>query len=162
MRPIIHTRKHYVQNSLATIAGSAKLDLVFVEAVEAGAQGDVDEVTEGAVVKAIFIEEWLRTQSTSPGSYIACLYKNPGGSTPFTTVELAAMGDAENKKNVLFFSQGLLNDQDADATPIMRGWYNIPKTKQRWGLGDRLVLAIFAQGALDLTICGFSTYKELT
>jgi len=54
----------------------------------------------------------------------------------------------------------LVNDQDADATPILRQWVKIPKTKQRFGLKDKLVLQVFAQGALDLTACGFELYKE--
>ncbi len=162
MRPVIHSRKHYVQNSLATIVGSAKLDLVLAEAIVQGATSGVQTVTEGALVKAVYIEEWLRTGETATGSYIVCLFKNPGGSNVFSTTELAAMGTAENKKNVLFFSQALVNDQDADAIPVMRGWYKIPKSKQRFGLGDRLVLQIFAQGAIDLHICGFATYKEYT
>jgi len=44
----------------------------------------------------------------------------------------------------------------------MRGWYKIPKTKQRFGLGDRLVLQIASQGTDALDFCGFATYKEYT
>ncbi len=162
VRPVVHSRKHYVQQSLSTITGSAKSDTAIVNAVGVTDADLVNEVTEGALVKAVYIEEWLRAQSTSPGSIIGCLYKNPGGSVPFTTTELAAMGTAENKKNVLYFTQGLINDQDADAIPFFRGWIKIPKSKQRFGLGDRLFWTIFAQGAIDVTRCGFVTYKEYT
>ncbi len=162
MRPVIHSRKHYVQNSLSTVTGGTKTDLTLVSAVEAGSQGGPNQVIEGAIVKAIYIEEWLRTLDTASGSFIACLYKNPGGSVPFTTVELAAMGDAENKKNVFYFSQGLVNDQDADATPVSRNWHKVPKSKQRFGLGDRLIFSVFAQAAIDVGLCGFATYKEYT
>ncbi len=139
---------------------SAKVDIIIAEATNVTLANLVHEVREGSIIKAVYVEAWLRTQSTSPGSYIMCLSKNPGTGSTFTTTQLAAMGSAENKKNVFFFSQALTNDQDADAIPVMRGWYKIPKSKQRFGLGDRLILTIFAQGALDLTHCGFQIYKE--
>ncbi len=120
----------------------------------------VNEVREGAIVKAVYVEAWLRAGEVTPGSFIMALYKLPGTAAEFNAAQLAAMGAAENKKNVLFFAQALVNDQDADAIPIMRGWYKIPKSKQRIGLGDKIVLSIFAQGAIDLHHCGFQIYKE--
>ncbi len=103
---------------------------------------------------------WVRTQSTSPGSALLTLYKRGSGTTAMTTTESAALGDYDNKKNILYHTQGLTNDQDADAIPFVRQWFKIPKGKQRQGLGDKFSLAIHAQGALDLTICGFATFKE--
>ncbi len=160
VRPMVHSQKHYVQQSIATVTGSAKLDITLVDAVSVGNKNLVTEVEEGNSIKAIFLEMWIRGGEAAAGSGICALYKNPGGSTPFTTTELAAMGTAENKKNVLFFQQGLFNDQDADAISVARQWFKIPKSKQRFGLGDRLIFTVFAQGAIDLHVCGFTTYKE--
>ncbi len=160
VRPMVHSTKHYVQNSLATILGSAQLTLVPVEAVTVAAKTAVHEVEEGSTVKAVYFEQWIRAGDTVGGSFIAVLAKVPSGAGVFTTTEMAALGTADNKKNILWTSQGLVNDQDADALGMMRGWYKIPKSKQRMGLGDRIVLNIFAQGAIDLHICGFTTYKE--
>ncbi len=160
MKAPIHATKHYVQKSLATVTASTGLDEVLVNAVEVQNVNTVSEVTEGAVIKAVYIELWCRSGEVTPGSYVFAIYKNPGTGTTFTTAQMAAMGTAENKKNVLFFSQGLVNDADADATPIFRGWVKIPKSKQRFGLGDRLLWSIFAQAAIDLHVCGFATYKE--
>jgi len=42
---------------------------------------------------------------------------------------------------------------------MYKGWIKIPKSKQRMGLGDRIVVQTFAQ-ALDMIDCGFETYKE--
>ncbi len=162
VRPMVHSTKHYAQNSLATIVGGALLNVTLVSAVAVQDKDALNEVEEGSTIKACFIEQWLRSSETSPGSFIACLYKLPGAGVSFTTVDLAAIGAEANKKNILWFSQGLVNDQDADATAIARGWYKIPKSKQRFGLGDKLVLVIFAQGAIDLVNCGFATYKEYT
>ncbi len=160
VRPMVHSNKHYVQQSIATITGSAKLDIVIVDSVNATAANLVNEVAEGSTIKAVFIEMWIRAGETTAGSVIVNLMKYPGGLGVLGTAFLAAMGTSANKKNCLYFTQGLVNDQDADAIPFLRGWFKIPKSKQRFGLGDRLVLQIFAQGAIDLHICGFETYKE--
>ncbi len=162
MRPVIHSNKHYVQQSLRTIVASALETTTIIEAVTVTSANLVHEVQEGAIVKAVYIELWVRAAGASPGSYIFAVYKDPGGGTAFNTTQLAAMGASENKKNVFFFSQALINDNDADAIPIFRGWLKIPKSKQRFGLGDRLLIAFFAQGAVDMVACGFETYKEYT
>ncbi len=157
---MVHSRKHYVQVSLATVAAGAKLDTVIAVGVNATVANLGNEVAEGSTLKAVYLEFWLRSQEISPGSFIACLVKVPGTGAPFNTTQLAAIDLAENKKNILWFSQGLLNDANADAMVVMKGWYKIPKSKQRFGLGDALQFQVFAQGAIDLTICGFSTFKE--
>ncbi len=157
---MVHSTKHYVQTSLATIVASTKSDIVLVDAVKVVDKNVVFETEEGNAIKAVWIEEWIRSSEISPGSFVAVLYKAPGGLAPFGTTQLAALGDADNKKNVFYASQGLVNDQNADALCIAKGWFKIPKSKQRFGLGDRLIWSIFAQGAIDLVRCGLSTYKE--
>ena len=160
VRAMVHSIKHYIQTSIATIVAGAKLDITLVSAVDTADKTALNEVEEGNTVKACFNEYWIRSSEASPGSFIAVLYKLPGAGTKFSLAQLAALGSAENKKNILWSSQGLVNDQDADALGMMRGWYKIPKSKQRFGLGDELVLTVFAQGAIDLVICGLTTYKE--
>ncbi len=160
VKPMVHSTKHYVQTSISPILAGAKLDIILVSSVAVVNKNGLNETEEGNSVKACYNEYWLRSSEASPGSFIAVLYKNPGGGTKFSTGQLAALGSADNKKNILWTSQGLVNDNNADALGMMRTWYKIPKSKQRFGLGDELVLSIFAQGAIDLVICGFSTYKE--
>ncbi len=160
VRPMVHSTKHYVQNSIATIVAGAQLVLDIVVAVDVAAKNTVNEVEEGNTVKAIFFEQWIRSSEITPGSFIAVLAKIPGGGGNFSLAEMAALGTADNKKNILWASQGLVNDQDADALGMMRSWYKIPKSKQRMGLGDKIVLQVFAQGAIDLVLCGLTTYKE--
>lgn len=162
VRPMVHSTKHYVQTSITPIAASAKLDIILAQSVAVSSKNLVQEVEEGAKIKAIYLEYWIRSSEASPGSGIAVFYKDPGGGIVFSTTELAGMGTAENKKNVFYFTQGLYNDNDADAIAVVRGWFKIPKTKQRMGLGDRLIFSIFAQGAIILNVCGFCTYKEYT
>ncbi len=80
-------------------------------------------------------------------------------AAPYRISSPAALGDYTNKKNILYTTQALSNDQDADAIPLFKGWIRIPKSKQRFGLDDQLNFHVFAQ-ALDQNICGFVTYKE--
>ncbi len=161
VRPMVHSTKHYVQPGLRTIVAGAVESHVIVEGVPVGATGDNDEVGEGNSVKAIYIESWIRASGASPGAFIMCVYKNPGTGQTFTAAQMAALFDAENKKNILFSSQALVNDNDADAISIIRGWLKIPKSKQRMGLGDRWIMSTEAIG-VDMTICGLETYKEYT
>jgi len=162
MKAPIHAVKHYVQTSLSTITTGAKLDIVLVSAELIQNVNAVNEVQEGSIVKAVYIELWILGK-TSASSQITALTKFVAGVAPFSVAQLAALGTTANKKNVLFVSQGLAsNDGIANPINIMRGWYKIPKSKQRFGLGDTLELQIFAQGGADLEVCGFTTYKEYT
>ncbi len=161
VRPMVHSTKHYVQPGLRSIVAGVTEAHVIVEAVAIADVTDNDEVGEGNSVKAIYVESWIRASGASPGAYIAVVAKVPGTGTTFGTTQMAALFDAENKKNILFTSQALVNDNDANAINIIRGWLKVPKSKQRMGLGDRWVLHTNAIG-VDMTICGFETYKEYT
>lgn len=160
MRPQINSEKHYVQQSISTVTASTKLDVNILTAVAAGDVDLVNEVRVGATVKAIYVELWVRASEVSPGSGVFIVEKRPAGVAAATTANMAALGTYANKKNVFFVSQGLYNDQDSTATPLIRGWIKIPKGKQRMALGDKISMTIFAQGAIDLVICGCFIYKE--
>ncbi len=158
MKAPIHSRKHYVQESLATVlAGNIKA-IILAKAVNPTAANAATEVAEGAVIKAVFVEMWVRAGDTSPGSTLVSLIKTGDLQTPAFS-DVIALDSYNQKKNVFYHTQGLTNDQDADAIPFVRQWFKIPKSKQRFGLGDQLFLTVAAQ-ALDNIICGFATYKE--
>ncbi len=161
MRPPIHSIKHYVQTSLTSIAAGAVNTKVLVVGTLPAAINQVDEVIEGAIVKAVYIELWVIGDVTD-STAIVTLAKFPAGLAGFNAAQMAALGTTLNKKNILFVSQGLTgNDGISGPHMVMRGWYKIPKSKQRFGLGDTLELQVFAQ-AQENTICGFATYKEYT
>ncbi len=159
VRPMVHSTKHYVQHSLSTVVAGAVTTISIAAGVDVAAKNLASEVEEGNSIKAVYLEIWIRTGDTATGSYISALYKTTGDSVAPTAADLAAVNDWDGKKNVLHFAQALSNDQDSSAIAIYRGWYKIPKSKQRFGLGDDLKVSIFAQ-ALDQHICGFATYKE--
>ncbi len=162
MRAPIHSVKHYVQMSFRTVGTGTVDTTVLINGSLIQDVNSVSEVQEGATVKAIYIELWLLADSAN-GTQITTLTKFPSGQTPFSTTEMAALGIANNKKNILFTSMGLAsNDGVSGPIPIMRGWYKLPRGKQRFGLGDTLELQVFAQGAAGVDLCGFATYKEYT
>ncbi len=160
MRPIINSQKHYVQVSLATVLAGATSVLAIADVKQDPTATDASEVHVGSIIKAVYIEMWVRTGDTAPGTSLLTLYK--GKQDAFISfAEQVNLHNYNGKGDVLYHTQGLINDQDANATPFLRGWFKIPKSKQRMALGDSLSLAVGAQ-ALDNIICGFMTYKEYT
>ncbi len=160
VRPTVNSTKHYVQFSLQSVLASAIKDLPISAAVSAPSSNLEAEVREGSVIKAVYLEMWIRGSELSPGSVLVTFYKRSGGDASLSTTEAASLFTYDNKKNIFYHTQGLTNDTDADAIPFIRQWFKIPRGKQRMGLNDKLSLSIFAQGAVDQVICGFATYKE--
>ncbi len=156
----VHSTKHYVQTSITPILAGAKLDVTAVNSVAVSNKNVPAEVEEGSDVKAVFLELWIRSSEASPGSFVFIFEKRPSNVGSATVAQMAQLHDYPNKKNILYTTQGLINDNSADAIAIYKGWIKIPKGKQRMGLGDRLAWSCFAQGAIDMLVCGFQTYKE--
>ncbi len=162
MRPVIHSDKHYVQMSRSTVTTVTAVTETLITAVEGTTANLVDEVVEGAVVKAIYIELWL-LNSSNDGSDIVVVAKVPLGLTGPSFTESNSLGTWKNKKNIFFTHQGLSsNNGVGNPIQILGGWLKIPKSKQRFGLGDQIQLTIANNGPSTLEYCGFATYKEYT
>ncbi len=164
MKAPIHSKKHIVQISQSTVSQAAVAGTIIVEALEATSTTPT-VVEEGAIVKSCYVEFWVSQDSASVvGSYTVILLKNPGGNANPVTADIAALHDYDNKKNILFTAQGLLTPNDGGQVPVIRGWYKIPKGKQRFGLKDRLQVFIRNNNAtaIDINFCGLAIYKEYT
>ncbi len=162
MRPMIHSTKYFVQTTLSTITTGAKLDITFIRAVAVVDKNLNIEVEEGASVKAVWVEMWI-TGSTINQFFTIILAKLPSNLDPASTVELADLNSWEGKKNILYTTQGLApSDANSAPVPILRQWFKIPKSKQRFGLGDELVLTLMSRGDADIILCGNMIYKEYT
>ncbi len=162
MRPIIHSVKHYVQQTRSSVATVSLAQIVIANSVESTVANLVDEVPEGSTIKAVFVEMWL-LDSSNDGSFIVSFEKTPGGTTGQGFANSNSLGTYFNKRNLLYVTQGLSpNNGVGNPVPIIRQWFKIPKGKQRMGLGERLVLNITNNGANNLEFCGFFTYKELS
>ncbi len=162
VRPMVHSTKHYVQTSITSIAAGAVGNVTIADAVSVNDKNLVNEVVEGSTIKAVYLEHWLKAGvASNVASFIAVLYKAPTGLAAFSAAQIAAMGQTDNKKNVLYMTQGLINTEGSQATNVVKQWFKVPKSKQRMGLGDRIFWSISAQGT-DVDHCGFTTYKEYT
>ncbi len=161
MKPIIHSTKHYVQQSRSQVGTVQLQALDIIRSVESTIANAVDEVAEGATVKAVYVEMWI-LDTAADGSFVITLEKRPGSGVIQTFAQSNALGTYKNKKNIFYTTQGLSpNNGVGNPVPIIRQWFKIPKGKQRFGLEDRLVLNITNNGLNDLEFCGFFLYKEL-
>ncbi len=157
MRAPIQSTKHYVLLTLSAPGASATLTTVIADAAVTRGTAQSD-VVAGSIIKAVYIEEWMRG-AAAEGAFNVALIKIPGTGAVPTFAQTANYNDYENKKNILYMTQGLAGDDTTSGLPVMKGWFKIPKGKQRFGLGDRLVLMSTAIG-VDVDFCGFMTYKE--
>ncbi len=162
MKPQVHSRKHYVQQTLTTVTTGVVNSLSIVIAVNLTAANVANEVPEGSTVKAVFCEIWA-IGSVSNQFFTAIIYKNQGGGTTITNTEMPDLFTYDNKKNILWSSQGLAsNDGIAGPYPLIKQWLKIPKSKQRFGLGDKLQFSLMSRGSDDIIFCGEFVYKEYT
>ncbi len=159
MRPRVNTKKHYNQDSLFAVASGAIANGVIAVAVADPNPAVNNEVREGSIISAVYIEEWIHTDDAANGSSIVTFEKVPAGQTAMTAAQSAALFSYPNKKNVFYTQMGLTPNNVSYPMASIRGWFKIPKSKQRMGLGDSLNLNTHAQSN-GLAACGFSTYKE--
>ncbi len=159
----INSVKHYVHQANNVVASGAILASVIANAVVAPATAASNEVREGSVIKAIYVESWIQNDGGTgqDNQFNVALEKIPSNGPAMTFTNLVNLGAYQNKKNVLFTSQGVqgASVDGVAAVPVLRNWILIPKGKQRMGLGDSLVLNIGSTG-FSLRNCGIYTYKE--
>ncbi len=159
MRPVINTEKHIVQQSLAAIASGALLSIQFANAKQAPTATAATDVREGSKITAVYVEMWGTSDDTAAGTTIVTLEKRPSGLGVMTAAESASLDAYENKKNILNTMMGLIGPNTQYPMALVKGWFKIPKGKQRFGLADKLVLNIHAQSN-GMAVCGFALYKE--
>ncbi len=159
----INSVKHYVHRAVTSVVTATVLNDSIVDAVVASAVSTPNEVLEGSVVKAVFVELWINAIASVGGitAFNISLEKVPAGVAKMTNAQSLNLMVYPNKKNILYTTQGELSSLSiAQAVPILRQWFAIPKGKQRFGLADELILNVSVISTNDLSVCGFYTYKE--
>ncbi len=159
MRPKVHTEKHIVQDSFFTIASGAIRSNIFVIAKQDPAAAQPTQVREGATISACYVELWLTSDDAAQGTVVVTLERRDGPVGVMSAGDSAALNVYDNKKNILHTMMGVISPNVQMATPVLRGWYKIPKGKQRFGLEDKLVLNVLAQSN-GVNGCGVFIYKE--
>lgn len=150
-----------MQHTQFTVASAAVTGHIDVNSRVLLSVNSADDVVEGSVVKAVFVERWLLGAiAANHTSFVIICEKAAGGQPNITFTQMAALNAYPNKKNILWTSQGLLGDNQTNAVPIIRDWVRIPKGKQRFGLNDQFRISIAAIGADDLFGCGVTIFKS--
>ncbi len=159
MKPPIVSRKHIVQHTITQITTATVASLEECRGVHVQDVNIAQEVIEGSVIKAVYIELWL-LGTFNEGSYVLCVEKSESGNPNPTFTEMTTLDSYENKKNILFTSQGLIGEDNTNPTPVLRQWIKIPKGKQRFGYQDKLKINIAAIGPEDVQFCGLTIFKS--
>ncbi len=158
----INSVKHIVQRASVSVASGGLNSTVVVDAIAKDAtRSNTSDVSEGAIVKAIFVELWLKSDADAGTStqFVVTFEKLVSDAASITNAEMLALQAYTNKKNIFFTSQGVLGDLTTQAIPVIRQWIAIPKGKQRMGFSDRMIINTAPVGfAID--VCGVFIYKE--
>ncbi len=155
----INTEKHYTHHAQFNVASGAITSINVSDAVTVALKNLANEVVEGSLIKAVYLEFWLTVNGTGLGSAVMALEKRVAADPAMSFTEIQNLGAYPNKKNVLWTFEGLLPGNGQNPVPILRQWFKIPRGKQRQGLADKIVLNL-ASIVGGLTACGFTTYKE--
>ncbi len=160
VRPMVHSTKHYAQLTFSTAATGATAIFSPVISVTRTAANASIEVAEGSTVKAIYMELWVIADAVDQ-FFTIILAKLPGGVGNIIQADMVDLFAYDNKKNIFYSSQGLTpQESSSNPIPVYRGWLKIPKSKQRFGLGDRIQLAVASRGTDNTHFCGLFIYKE--
>ncbi len=159
----INTVKHYVGQPKFAVALGTSTSLELVDVVAAPVNTTREKVSEGSLIKSVHYEYWIIAAGSidTVTQFVMTIEKSPSNLPDPTFADMLNLGGYKNKKNVLYTTQGIIpsNDNGSNAVPIIRDWLLIPKGKQRFGQGDRLLVS-FATVETALDVCGISTYKE--
>ncbi len=161
MKAVINSVKHFVQKTLTTIQ-EATIDATIIAEVIDAQPTTARHVVVGSIIKAVFLEYWLLGESAQPCTATWTVEKLVNDATPMTQTQGQALHIYPNKKNIFKTGQGIIGDSNSNPIPVIREWIKIPKGKQRFGLGDALMLNVSVTGQADNggQICGISIYKE--
>ncbi len=155
----INSVKHIVNYNLAATAAAAITNNSVATAVVSPDANNSGEVVEGAIIKAVYIEIWITSDDAASAATVVSFEKIPAAATPQTYAQSLAMFSYPNKKNIFYTSEGLIPPNVQSGLPLLRGWFKVPKGKQRMGLGDKLLWNISGIGN-GLSWCGLAIYKE--
>ncbi len=159
----INSVKHYVQRAITNVAVAGIVNEVVIDAVVATAVNLPNEVLEGAVIKAVFVEVWPTGigAEASNSAFNITVEKVPAAAPLMTNAQSLNLMVYPNKKNILYTTQGVVNSEvGINPVPLLRQWITIPKGKQRFGLGDRLVVNYSSISSISYLICGIYVFKE--
>ncbi len=162
MKAPINSIKHLINRSTIAIATGVLRNDIVADAVVAPAAAANTNVIQGCMIKAAYIEMWYVGAGTTGNiaAFTLTIEKLTGGQPLMTFTNSQNLSSYLNKKNILYTTQAINSSKidGANPVPMIRGWIKIPKGKQRFGLGDRLVVNTASVGPGE--VCGMFIFKE--
>ncbi len=159
VRPQVNSRKHIRQITQTQPGMAAILTTDIVLVAQTPDNTNAVQVEPGTNVKAVYVEMWLNGTDQQNSTQVTTVEKLESGVSSMSFANSVNLHQYNNKKNILYTTMGLVGDANANPIPVLRQWVPIPKGKQRFGLGDRLVLNVSAI-TNDVEMCGHFTYKS--
>ncbi len=159
---IINSIKHFVPYTNTDTASGALRNITLIDVVAKGAsRGAVADVEEGCKIFGSYVELWLKGNGASgtDTQFTVVIVLLKSGAVAPTVANMANLQAYTNKKNILYTTQGVIGDNTTQGVPVIRNRIQIPKGKQRFGLGDSLNLIIAPTGQA-IQNCGIAVYKE--
>ncbi len=156
----INSTKHLFQHTPVNVAAAAILTNIEADSVQLPTVANANDVRAGSVIKAISLEYWISSLTTSSASFVITIEKAKGGQPLMTVAQAVNLNTYPNKANILYTTQGFVGGNiNNNSVPLLKQWIAIPKGKQRFALGDQLRTNIHSitQG---LSLCGIAIYKE--
>ncbi len=146
----------------ADVTNGNTLENAVVNAVKVPDLTNSSEVLPGTTIQAVYVEMWLTSTATNTVSQqILTVEKVQNNNVGATQADMLNLYNYDNKRNVLYTTQGIIgNESDANPIAVIRQWIPIPKGKQRFALGDRLLINIsnVSTTASEITRCGLAIY----
>ncbi len=159
MKAIINSEKRIFQLTLTSLLTGVAVNIDLIKVVQdIGTGVDAREVLPGTVIKAVYVELWYLGAAQQPTTMTTCIIKLPGDAPGPDADDLGSLNSYNNKKNILETHQGIVGDANANPIPAFRGWIKIPKGKQRFGLGDKLIVSNKSITE-DTELCGVVIFK---
>ncbi len=118
----INAIKHMVNIENSAVADAARRTIIVVQGVAQNAVSAVQDVVEGAIVKAVYVELWFKGNAVAgtEDKFQFVIEKLVSGSNGITFTEMNNLMTYENKRNILFTSQGVTGDLTTQSVPIHR------------------------------------------
>ncbi len=156
----INSLKHIV-DSQGGLALNTQSVTPIIQAVDNPVNTSVTQVHVGSKVNGIFLTvEAYSTSSSGLGNIYMLVMKNPGNN--LTTPVANTVGDEDTKKFIFFQKMRMMEKSTAgNPRTLIDGWLSIPKRYRRFGVDDRLNVALLVPtGGNTADFCLQSIYKE--
>ncbi len=156
----INTLKHIVDRQGGLVA-TTQVEEILVSAVDNPTfVTNPQEISNTSNVTHVFLNVQVAATGTAAlANVYMFVAKNPAGDLVFPDAN--AVGKSDLRKHVLH-QEMIMTEKNTTAIPrtLFKGVIKIPRGKQRFGLGDKLIVALLAPG-VNFDYCVQCIYKEI-